>query len=381
MRKWFRLLLLLLLPVITGCWSYQEVDQRLIVAGVAIDYDQDIREYRLTVEAVNQAATRGFEGEYFQARGKTVFDAIRNMIKSSDRKLYWSHLTIMVINEQIARTGLIPVIDMLFRGYEVRYRPKVLIYQGTSAAEVFAVVPNKAEPILSFNINLILKGENTTPLFHQVELWQFVKAMMAEGIEPTLPLIQVKKVGQEPKDTVSGTAVFKHDKMVGTLGALETKYFLMVTNQLQGGLLVVNANPVDQEKILVTLEILETETKVQPVYANQKLTMQIKVATVVNIAEIDGVKDIINKNGRMVFRKIAQEQIKQRVETIIRKVQQEYQSDIFGFGAIVRRKLPKIWQKLRPEWEAEFSKLKCEVEVELIFRGSALLMKPIQIVN
>jgi spore germination protein KC len=50
---------------------------------------------------------------------------------------------------------------------------------------------------------------------------------------------------------------------------------------------------------------------------------------------------------------------------VVKKVQGEFGSDIFGFGNMIYRKDPKLWKKLREDWSETFSGLSVEVSSKI----------------
>ena len=74
----------------TGCWDYKEVDEFIIVAGVAVDKG-DFQKYKLTVETilVSGGASASIQSKTFSVEGDTMFNAARNFISVTGKKLYW----------------------------------------------------------------------------------------------------------------------------------------------------------------------------------------------------------------------------------------------------------------------------------------------------
>jgi len=66
----------------------------------------------------------------------------------------------------------------------------------------------------------------------------------------------------------------------------------------------------------------------------------------IDTREPDVVKEIERCNSQAV---------KQEVEHVIRKAQEELKSDIFGFGRIAYRKYPEKWDSIKDEWNEIFS--------------------------
>lgn len=49
-------------------------------------------------------------------------------------------------------------------------------------------------------------------------------------------------------------------------------------------------------------------------------------------------------------------------------LQEEYQSDIFGFGEAIHRSNPEEWNKIKENWDEEFSDLTVNVKVDMKIR-------------
>ena len=55
------------------------------------------------------------------------------------------------------------------------------------------------------------------------------------------------------------------------------------------------------------------------------------------------------------------------------KLQQEYQTDVAGFGNKLRIKYPKEWEKIKKDWDKIFSEaaIKCEVSITIKDYGTS----------
>src|SRR4051794_23013200 len=103
--------------MLTGCWNYKEIDKLAIVAGAAIDKEDD--QFLLTAEVVKTKGEKDSKPESLkiEGRGKTIFDATRNINKVSGKRLYWSHAKVIIISQEVAREGIIPAIDLFNRDH------------------------------------------------------------------------------------------------------------------------------------------------------------------------------------------------------------------------------------------------------------------------
>ena len=62
----------------------------------------------------------------------------------------------------------------------------------------------------------------------------------------------------------------------------------------------------------------------------------------------------------------------------IKKVQEDYQSDIFGFGEVIHRANPKAWKQLESNWDQEFSTLEVSVKVDAKIRRVGTIIESFQ---
>ncbi|MBF8984067.1 Ger(x)C family spore germination protein [Lutibacter sp. B2] len=361
---------------ITGCWNYREIEQMAIVSGLAIDKKGD--KYEITVEVINPESGQGLKmnPNMYTAEGNTIFDAVRNMITTVGKKLYWSHAKVIVVSENVAKEGVLSVLDFITRDGETRSNIWLLVSKEKTAKEVLRG-KSEVDESLAFHIEDMLNIEQSISKYHGVELWNFINDLSNEGIAPTLPIVRKFKTYEEIVPKVFGTAVFKKDKMVGSLTGQETKKMLMIKDQLKGGLIVVRN--IGEEGINVSLEVLKSKTKVKSEVIDHDIVMNIQVKMDVEIGEIAGDEDFISKKGREKLKKEAEGFIKKDIEYVIKKVQREYQSDIFGFGSIIQREMPDLWKKIKQDWTEIFSNLETKVSVEVNIKGSALTSKPIKI--
>lgn len=127
-----------MLVSLSGCWNYSEIDDMSIVAGVAIDKNKADNNIQMTVEMVDtqgglQDNQTGFK--LMSLTGDTIFNIARSMISLTGRKLFWSHAKVIIISEELAREGLVKVIDWYSRDTETR-------------ADVFIFISGEKMPVM-----------------------------------------------------------------------------------------------------------------------------------------------------------------------------------------------------------------------------------------
>lgn len=359
-----------------GCWNYKDIETSLIVSGVAIDKNKAGDEYLLTVEVLDfEMGKEAKQGtKFIESQGKTIFDAIRNAINIVGKRLFWSHANIAVVSEEIAKEGLIPVLDFIYRDSEVRSEMSILISKEKTAKEILL-----QELLLSQastdNIHNMLDEQNISGKFPNVPVYKLIDYI--KSANAVLPAVEIKEVLGKKTAVLTSTAIFREDKLIGYINISESQDLLFVENEIKGGLItfgINNNNKTDN----ISLEIFKSKTKVKPCYVDNKLTMDIDIKVDASIAELQTSVNYINGKNFEILKKSAEKYVKTSIENLIQKTQQEYNADIFNFGAKIKGDMPKVWKSIEGNWKnGIYKNLKTNVKVYIKIRNSAFLKKAI----
>ncbi|WP_440961308.1 Ger(x)C family spore germination protein [Paenibacillus nitricinens] len=368
---------LLLLVSILGCWDYTEIEDRAVVAGIGIDKDSDGK-LLATVEIVDtKEGMKSSQAGYkmVSLSGKTLFEIVRGMISITGKKLFWSHSKAIIISEEVAKEGVVKVIDWYNRDTETRSDVYVFVSKEKTAQEVINL-NSSTETIMSYGLAQQMAIEQNVSTAPVVEIWDFIEKLETPGDCAIAPLIYIHEKNGQKNPRVSGTAIFKMDKMIGKLSGEETKYMLFVKDNIKGGVLTVNNEEGTPD---FTLEIFSNKTKVKPVWVNGKLRLQINTFTHTGLDEVMTTEGFTSLNSKNVIEKRAAKELQKNILSVVKKVQQDYHSDIFGFGEIIFENMPKTWTELDKDWEREFSDLEVVVNSTVIIESSAQNSRSIQI--
>ncbi|WP_339253313.1 Ger(x)C family spore germination protein [Paenibacillus sp. FSL P2-0136] len=370
-------LLLLLSLGLTGCWNYAEVDDMAIVAGVAIDKNENGK-LLLTAEVVDTggSADKAQAGyKMVSLSGNTMFEIVRNMISMTGKKLFWSHAKAIIISEEAAREGLVKVIDWYSRDTETRSDVFIFVSGEKTAREVLNL-NSTTEAILSFELAQMMRDERYTNTAPTVEIWDFIDKLETSGINATAPIIHIHRKNGEESERVVGTAVFVKDRMVGKLSGDETKTMLIVKNVLKGGVLAVDdkrGNPA------YSLEIISNQTKLKHQMVDGKLQIDIRTVTKTALDEVMTPDGFLKDETLQDIEQRAAEQLQADILALIHKMQQEYDADIFGFGESLYENQPKLWDKVKDRWPEVFAGLEVSVKSKVTIQSSAKTSRAIRL--
>lgn len=376
----FIFMIVMILFLLTGCWNYRELDKLAIVSGLAVDKSGKGDKFLLTAEVIDikQGMNEVKIGSIrIESEGDTIFDAMRNMVKISGKRLYWSHAKIVIVSQDVAKESIIPIVDWISRDQEPRLTLNILVSKEKTAKELLSQESVTTE-IRSFEMSYMLTGNNLLSKSPTVEVYELLNDLSDDGISPALPTIGITINEGKKTSELSGTAAFKNDKLIGFLDGEEAKYLLFIKNKIKGGSLVVKTTE-EEASDNITLEIFKNKTKIKPIYSEGKLLIKIHINTEVSIAEEDNGVDYISEKGRIKLKTYAEKSLEKDIENVIKKVQRDFGSDIFGLGKIVKAELPFLWKDIKNDWNDIFNDLEVEVKAEVQIRNSGLTILPVKV--
>lgn len=380
--KRIRTYLLILIQVfimtsLSGCWNYREIEELAIVSGLAFDKKED--NYLVTAEIIDIKGGKDSKTstKLISSEGTTIFDAVRKSIKKAGKKLYFSHTEVIIISKELAQEGIIPILDWVSRDTELRYTNHFMVSKEKTAKEILEQQPMTSD-ILSFELNNTLKFQKSLSFALGIEQWQFISELATMGISATLPTVNITMDSTKLTFEITGTAMFKEDKLVGFLDGEDTKTMLFIKNKIKGGLLVGKEYK-DNKETRISLEIFQNTTKIKPRYSNGKFTIDIKTDTNVAIDEIGGSVNYAEEPELTKLKKDFESNLENSIKSLVRKIQEQYDIDIFGFGKEVKLDMPDLWKKIEPQWDEIFKTIDIEVNSTINIKNSALQQKPVKV--
>jgi spore germination protein KC len=384
MKKSFLLYILcvFLFIMLTGCWNRRELNTLAIVQALGIDRTEN-GQISITAEILRPGEVKGASGTGGEAvwvvtsTGETVFDAIRNASLKTTRKLYFPHNKVIIIGEETARAGVKPLLDFLGRDPEIRRRSYIFIARGKAKPILQGV--HEQENIPSHAIEGSVQGTKASSKIPKRILKDFLETIdsrTSSSVVPGILLLEKSEGGQSIKVVaLDQTAIFKKDKLIGWFDGRETRGLLWILNEVKSGIIIVKS-PKEENKN-VSLEIIQTTSKIKPEIKDEKLTITVEIKEEGNLAEQ---MSEVNLTQPEYFHELEIRQaavIKEEVNAALTKAQ-AWGVDIFKFGEEFHRKFPQEWSALEQNWEEEFKELEVNVEVVAQLRRVGITTTPPQ---
>ncbi|SFK82495.1 spore germination protein KC [Paenibacillus sp. 1_12] len=382
----------LLIPLLAGCWDRNELNQISIVVGLGIDKIDGM--YKVSVQIVNPtrvAAKGGVSSSSspvvtFEESGKTVPEALRRMEVKAPRKLYFAHLRMIVLGEELAKSGISKPLDFISRSPQMRTDFYLIIAKNSYASEVLKIF-SRMDPIPANNLYTTLEvSDKLWAATGKITLDKLIQELSAKGKNPALTGVEIvgnKKIGESTMNTeiispptllkYSGMAIFKLDRMVGWIGEEETKalnYVQNTVNQTVGYLSCPNQDG------NITVDVVNVRSYMDTRIKNGKPIVDIKVRVEQNISDIECDIDITQQPVLNKLKEESDQKLEKMIESSIHKVQKQYATDIFGFGELIHQKNPKIWSQFK-DWNEEFKQLEVDAHVDTIFRRMGTIVQSV----
>lgn len=379
-----KILLMLLIVAIfvsmTGCWNMRELNELGVAVAAGIDItEDDLLELTVQVVVPRRLAQEGYEGNAvmtYTTTGRTVFEALRKLTAIASRKIYIGHIQLLVIGEGFARKGIMDAIDFFERDHEFRRQAYIIVTNGLTAKEVVEA-GSIIELIPAIHLTKAIDNAIYTGATRKVSLIQLFKETNKVGHHLVLPTIH-QRFEADPKHAkdlrVTGTAVFKNDMLVSYLDEFETRGYLWITNELEGGILVL-PSPTSKEE-LISLEIMKAEGKMRIKKENDQLYLMVEANVNCNIGEQQTPTTLTSMEMIDYLINTSREVIKAEITSAFKKAQDELQLDIFGYGDLLKKHYPELWMVHQEDWDSVFSSLPIQIDVDSKIRRSGQLLQP-----
>lgn len=381
------LIFLLCIVLLTGCWNRRELNELALVVAMSIDKSED--EYLVTVQVVDPgevAAKAGSGGSrtpvtIYSGKGKHLFEAVRRMTTITPRKLYFSHLQMFIVSEDVAKEGINNILDFLTRDSEFREDFYIVVSKDIEAQYILQNVTSIEKiPANKLHSSLETSQRAWAPTV-KVQMDDLISSLTSDGKNPVLTgitltgdnqkgqtLANVERINPFARLKYSNIAVFNKDQMVGWLNEKESKGYNYITNNVKN---TIGSIPCSEEDELV-IEIIRSKAKVKGKVENGKPKIDISVYTEANVGEVACKIDLTKPQSIKELEKKGHEVLEDILMSAVNRAK-DLEVDIFGFGEVIHRTDPKAWKSLKKDWNQEFVKLPITVHSELKIRRTGTL--------
>ncbi|MDN8590616.1 Ger(x)C family spore germination protein [Paenibacillus sp. 11B] len=386
-RKTLTILSTALLVFASGCWSSKEIEDLSVYVGLGLDvaeeskFEQDINKqgghypknnvFTSTVQIVprvggkqeNQSSSSGSSGgQTFlneQLTGDSLFQIFRQFALRRDRPLIGHHLKVIVVSQELSnKYSLEQLLDFILRDNDIRPSSLILVSKGRALDALSSKEPGE---IPAFYLRgLVNNAYRNNKILPPVSLAKLDGKMQSGS---SFLLQNVLTADGEHKFSGAGVYKGKTKKWIGSLNQVDLQGLSWITGEAKGGALKSYA---PKKGHTIVYEIKSTKSKIVPKVHGDDISFHVKVESEGQLMEdwsspeIPATEEYINEL-EVQFAGAAKEQMQQ----VMNKMQHTYRVEVAGFGEQLRIKYPKVWKKVKKNWDETFSQIPVTYDVKM----------------
>ncbi len=398
MNKIFKRILTVFMVIISltmlgGCWDSKEFNELFVITATALDVAEDPKKITVTLQTANIPQGAGPSGGnssggsgsggksgssskaviILKAESQSLLDGIMHISRDSNREVLFQHNQIRIIGKELAQKGIIKHLDMLMRDTHSRLEVPLAVVDGRAEEVVKAKLSQ--DPNSGIFLGEMFRDLSRVSNEYQVRLIDFAQMLIGESVAPIMPMIKLSGSDDKQEIHFVGMAVFKDDKMIGSIDTEETLGLIWAFGNVKN----TNMDVKEEEQNHAVLRIKSFKTKPEvSLEKNGKVKINLDIDVLTGLGELKGFKEYKMEQLIEHVKKLAEERIKDRInDTLL--VAKQMKSDFFRFGTLISQKHPKEWKRLKKRWENElFMQVELNVNAKVKIAGSGEIVQSLE---
>lgn len=377
--------LILLLPLLSGCYNYRELNELGITTAVSIDYKDN--NFYVIAEVINpikqQDASSSNNSPFvnYNSSSSSLQDAFRKVVLESPRQLYAAQLEIIVLSEEVVNNHLEEVLEYFTRDPEARTEIKIIVAKtedSTKAITLQTLLTSLSSSNIIKSLDLQSKVLGMSYPVTLNELLNMYIDPYLEVVLPSMTLYGNYEIGDEKENIttsspkaivkIDGSTITKDNKILGYLDLEESKILNLINGKLKETIIKMNYYDgyiiFEPNRIKVSRELDIKNNIIKINISGYSKTKEIQ--SNINLKDPKEVKKL-NKALNM--------ELEKKITDTFNSIREKYDTDVFGFQELYYRTNYKYFKENCTNWyEDIYPKIKLEVKanVRLYEKGSTL---------
>ena len=230
-----KLILLLFVLILGGCYNYHELNELGIVNAISLDKIDD--NYIVNVQVINTTNNTDTDFTIYEGIGKTLEDAFLNISSSLSKNIYFNSVKFVIISENLALNGIHSILEYFKNKKEIN-KEFYLLISNNSNNEILSLI-DKIENVDTKKMKEILKIDN--------EYYSMSKMIPFEDI--LITYLDNKKTLSIPSIYIDNDniklgpmVIFNDDKIIHYLTNDESITYNILNNNIHTTFLLINHN-------------------------------------------------------------------------------------------------------------------------------------------
>lgn len=377
--------LILLLPLLSGCYNYRELNELGITTAVSIDYKDN--NFYVIAEVINpikqQDASSSNNSPFvnYNSSSSSLQDAFRKVVLESPRQLYAAQLEIIVLSEEVVNNHLEEVLEYFARDPESRTEIKIIVAKTEDSTKAITLQTLLTSLSSSNIINSLDLQSKVLGMSYPVTLNELLNMYIDPYLEVVLPSMTLYgnyEIGDEKENIttsspkaivkIDGSTITKDNKILGYLDLEESKILNLINGKLKETIIKMNYYDgyiiFEPNRIKVSRELDIKNNIIKINISGYSKTKEIQ--SNINVKDPKEVEKL-NKALNM--------ELEKKITDTFNSIREKYGTDVFGFQELYYRTNYKYFKENCTNWyENIYPKIKLEVKanVRLYEKGSTL---------
>lgn len=368
--------LIVMLFSLTGCETVTtSIDKYYYIIGLGIDEgDNNLLKISAQIAHSNSSesssTSQSTHAKIYSVEGETINSCFTILNNYLNKQLNLSHCSALILSEKIARSDIEPIFSTLGNDTDLRGTCNVIVSSST-AYELLEKVSNSGEGFSSRLYDYLVNSSDYTGFSTNSEFSDIYMNMKDEyGQIYTIYASILENTVQN-----TGIAVFKNNRMVGSINVLDTISHLLVTSGLKSCILTFDSPFKTGEYIDMEITKLYKKTKTNISLLNNSPFIEVDIYPKCYITSSGKNYDYTQDSDITKLEKATDNYIKIIVNNYLYTITKEYDSDIAEFG---KKFTANFWtlddfKKIR--WNEIFTNAFYKVNVHTKITSSKLFNK------
>ncbi|WP_107924384.1 Ger(x)C family spore germination protein [Lysinibacillus parviboronicapiens] len=333
--------------LLSGCWDVSEPQRMYYILGVGIDFKDD--EYEIFMQIIDfsnvakseQPNPNPTQAEIGRAKGKTMEEAFFKLYRSIDQKVFWGHMTYLILSEEAMKSEhAVPIIDSFLRHRETRYQIWAYCTQ-ESIEEILLVTPIINKSLTASKLSNPLTSGAQESFIEPINLRKSIIGLNEPSHEISIPLVTINKNWQTTEQSaeetaLTGVGILSKDGFKGFIKGEAAKGLQWMQEKKSKGAVTFKLEDGDDH---LTVDLEKINLDVEPIVKNNQVKFEIDITF---DATINGFKGKVTSDE---IRKNIIAEVKKNIKTAYEEGL-KLDVDIYRFSEYLYRKDIKAWKKL-----------------------------------
>ncbi len=393
-KKIFKIFVIIIfLFTLSGCYNYKEINNYAIVSGVSIDKnDDDVNKYKIGVQIMNAKKNEDDNSSlitFYEASGKTIYDALEKIMLDSPKELYLGHNEVIVISEELLKEeNPLNYLDYFMRDPESEKDAVVMTSKEKKASNILKVI-TPLETIPSRNLKATLSvADNFSGILTVVTIDEFISDLSNPKTEAIIPSVKIEgkvKKGEmmdniqnsDPttKLTFDTLGYFKNNKLKGYLTTNESVGYNFLANLPKETYINVKCD----ENNYATLRINSNKFKEKFYYEDKTPVVNVNIKVNADLLEYNCKTDFLkDKYEVKKLENKAKERVNKLMNQTVSKLYKEDKTDVLKYGEKFYTKKYKETKNLKYNTKDIIEKMKFKFNTNVSLKSTELTIKSVR---